>query len=228
MSNYITNSPQNSNGSLIPTTNFQRSYAPSNYIQDKYSQYQLNMDTFWPSQITDLPFYNDVYYSSPNSIGTPIFTKPSYDALQNPSFQEPFSIPQQMHQQMPQQLQQQFHQQIPQQLQQQMHQQMPQKLQQQFHQQIPQQPNNMYQQPLYMHNNQYNTQQNSGHFMERDSYVNTMSAQNKDIDYRQFIDVKEKKVKKPKPRKIIYISKNRDYVHTMIIFLLIAILLLNH
>jgi hypothetical protein len=207
MSNYITNSPQNSNGSLIPTTNFQRSYAPSNYIQDKYSQYQLNMDTFWPSQITDLPFYNDVYYSSPNSIGTPIFTKPSYDALQNPSFQEPFSIPQQMHQQMPQQLQQQFH---------------------TMNNTPQQQPNNMYQQPLYMHNNQYGVQQNSGHFMERDSYVNTMSAQNKDIDYRQFIDVKEKKVKKPKPRKIIYISKNRDYVHTMIIFLLIAILLLNH
>lgn len=192
MANYINNKLPTK--IISPTTNFQRSFAPSNYIQDKYSQYQLNMDTVWPSQITDLPFYNDVYYSSSNSIGTPIFMKPSYDTLQNASYQEPFST---------QQYQQ--------------------------YQQLPQQPmyNQMNQQPMYNQGVSTNPESFS---MERNSYFNTMNAQNKEIDYKQFNNVRETKIQKPKPkpRKIIYISKNKDYIHTFIIFLLITILLLNH
>jgi len=64
----------------------QRDFAPSNYIHDKYSQYRIGMDNYWPLQITEMPFYNDVYYSMPNSLGSPIYTKPSYETMQNASF----------------------------------------------------------------------------------------------------------------------------------------------
>ncbi len=65
-----------------------REYSPSNYIHDKYNQYRVGMDNYFPLQITEIPFYNDVYYSTPNSLGSPIYMQPSYDTLQNASFDD--------------------------------------------------------------------------------------------------------------------------------------------
>lgn len=75
-----------------------RDYAPSNYIQDKYSQYRIGIDNYWPLQITNMPFYNDVFYSMPNSLGSPIYMKPSYETMENASFSDTLSSQHYSHQ----------------------------------------------------------------------------------------------------------------------------------
>lgn len=62
-----------------------RDYAPSDYVIDKFSQYKINADNISP-QITDMPFFGDVYYSMPDSLGTPIYVNPSYNTFGNASF----------------------------------------------------------------------------------------------------------------------------------------------
>lgn len=158
-----------------------RDYSPSNYVQDKFTQYRIGMDNYYPLQITEIPFYNDVYYSMPNSLGAPIYVDPSYNTLENASFMS---------------------------------------------------------NPVYQIQNQFN-QNNAneimmkpnynglgGISMERDSYFNTMNAQNKDVNYKDFVPKKDiKKVREPV---IKYTSTNKDFINSMIIILLIFILFLSH
>lgn len=37
-----------------------------NFIQDKYTQYKLGMDNFWPCCITDSPITSDLHYAIPS------------------------------------------------------------------------------------------------------------------------------------------------------------------
>lgn len=159
-----------------------RDYSPSNYIQDKYTQYRIGMDNYYPLQITEIPFYNDVYYSMPNSLGAPIYVNPSYNTLENASFlsnpvyqiQDPFN--------------------------------------QNDINQVMMQPNRT----------MYGGQDMS---MERDSYFNTMNAQNKDINYKDFIPKKvEKKERKPV---IKYVSNYKDHINSIVIIMLTSIILLH-
>ncbi len=209
-----------------------REYSPSNYVQDKYSQYRINMDNYWPLQITEIPFYNDVFYSMPNSLGSPIYMQPSYETLQNASFadviqsqvqpvMQPSVVPPVYSQ--PSYAQPDMFQ--PSTSQGDIFQSSliePNMMQQSYQQ------SNYYQQPFAYGNQNMGNQNmgNEGMFMERDSYFNTINSTNKEVDYKKFM---EKPVIKKEKKKleIKYIDKNKDYINIIIIVLLIFILFLN-
>ena len=190
------------------TNCLKRKYAPSNYIYDKYSQYRIGMDNYWPPQITEIPFYNDVYYSMPNSLGSPIYTKPSYDTLQNASH---LDVIQNYTLNQPQQFDPMYYSNQP--------------MNQSMNQSMYQPMNQLMNQPMNQSMNQPMNQPNE--FMERDSYFNTINANNKEIDYKKFMDPVVYNKKKLVERKIKYIDKNTDYINIIIILLLILVIFLN-
>ncbi len=166
-----------------------REYASSNYIQDKYSQYRISIDNYWPPQITDLPFYNDVYYSQANSLGCPIYMNPSYDTLQNASFCD---VIEPRHYVLNNDI-------------------------------------NQYQMPnryTPMPGLQFESN-NEAFNMERDSYNNTLNSQNKDVNYKEFIedsDSEEEIIERP----VKIVDRNKDYINILIIILLTTILIINY
>ena len=55
-------------------------------VVEKYTQ---SIEQF-PYSITNIPFYNDVYYSTSGIFGSPIYVQPDNQALENPSYIDNF------------------------------------------------------------------------------------------------------------------------------------------